>query len=574
MTTRGPLLLLLFATLSSADEVDDVIAGDGVRFLGEQVSMDGHAYTAGDWALPKAAGSLDLDVPFTRFGIPYGGTLHASGSRSGNTITWTIDQWLSPDYASGDTHFQHLWGTVVARASYLLGSADIHCSGLSCAYGVLLRPAPGSSLNVHGYQWVWPGIEAGFDKTIAVSDFTGVAGLPRPVLSSLSFDLLPGRCASSDYVVLPGWVNLATPAPSSGARVQMWTTDAAQLATTAPWVAPGETSARFHVVISPGWASSAQISAAAGGVTLSQLVSSSSCYFLKLPYKALLVNTVARPIALADDGSILLRYAGHDTRRAPDGSETNLDKLLGTSGSKVLGWNHTGDWVGTATLSNGAVGFRYHPKDSTQLVMPKVSPLAVTPLGAVLASDSYASAWYLVDRSGPVEQKYLSGASLTNAVANGRGQIAASIVGKSGTEPVLLSGGSMKTLGLSEGTAVGITPQGVIYGHGKNPQGVLQAFSWSAASGLVWLPPPSGCLGDVTVSDVNDSGWLVGTAKCGAAVRAYILEPGGSASFFDKLVGQATSATFDTAIALNDLNQALVQGKSKSGATVTYLVSP
>lgn len=102
-----PLALLGFflAQAAHADVVDDVWRGTNIRLNAARIRVKGNDYATGYWLLPKAANTLNLNVPARQFGLNSDLVLHMYGSRSGNVITWTFDDTLPSRYNLGDSTY-------------------------------------------------------------------------------------------------------------------------------------------------------------------------------------------------------------------------------------------------------------------------------------------------------------------------------------------------------------------------------------------------------------------------------------------------------------------------------------
>jgi hypothetical protein len=61
-------LALCGAGAAHADAIDDLTAGNGVRFLSARGRLEDVSFTAGEWLLPKPPGTLNITVPLSHFG--------------------------------------------------------------------------------------------------------------------------------------------------------------------------------------------------------------------------------------------------------------------------------------------------------------------------------------------------------------------------------------------------------------------------------------------------------------------------------------------------------------------------
>ncbi|MBN1204577.1 MAG: hypothetical protein JXB05_06600 [Myxococcaceae bacterium] len=568
------LAVLTAATAAHADAIDDVRRGTNLRFIHAQARLDGETFTAGEWLIPKPAGTLDITVPLSHLGISHPDSVRLTGARSGSTIIWTFNQSLSPTLISGSTHIERLSGQIVAQALLVPGTATPTCGGVACAYDVLLIPGPGSKIFVEGCQYVWPACW-GFSKEVEVRTFRAFGGLPRPLLASVSLDLPGSRCASSSTTYAGGVVTLESMAPAGGATVDLRSTDPSHVQVRPVIVPEGRRSARFTVAISPSWTGSAQIVASAGGAIGMALVDRHACYITIPPSVLRLLLMQGRPFGLLADGRVLFRGKAGDALYDPKSQESvDLSSLLKLSDPTVVAYTPGGELLGNAKQGDSPVAFLWNMHQEEARAYKDVEPVGINPLGLALARDLTAPGeWRALDETGARPLPKLQSLMLSRAAGNSAGQFAVGLLSDQKPMPALVYEDSVSVLSQFEGEAVDTIASGMVVGHARNAQGQMQPFRWEPKKGLVWQPLPSGC-SSATVKDLNEAGWFTGTADCGKSGPVpYLTDNVGKVIRIDQ-VAQEKGVTFVEALALSDTNTVLLRGLTSDGADVYYLLHP
>jgi hypothetical protein len=563
------VILAVFAARGAlAGPVEEVRAGSGVRFLSARALFEGTTFSTGSWVLPKLPGTLDLWVPLATVGLAHPQVVHLVGHQSGTTLTWTFDETLAPDLVSGSTHIQRVWGQIVAQAQLIPGATP--CAGASCAADVQLTPGPGSSIQVSGCADTFVGCW-GFSKSISVAGFLALAGLPRPQLTSLVVDLPASGCSSAGEVHAPGTVQIAAPAPASGAVVTVWSTDPVGVQVASVTIAAGHQTGSFTARVAPNYVGSARVTAAAGGFSQSVLINRHGCALLAFPFQIVEVPTsVLRPSRLLGDGVMLGTSAeGAMLFNARTGEKQSLSSLLGLPDAQVVDSSPWGALLGTA--KGGTLTWTAHLRDPVPRLTEGVVPLTINPSGLSVVTNTKTGALAWLDDFGVVDAPEFEGLAVTRARGNSGGVYALTLGKGKETLPARLTPQGLTYLSDLPGEAVDVLDTGAVYGHGVSPEGKQQAFVADLEKTFTWLPLPSGC-SSARVVDANEAGWVVGTAICEAGRSTpWLADPLGKVQRLDQLV-KAPQAVLREALALGEDNTVLVRADGAKGESLYFFL--
>jgi hypothetical protein len=566
-----PFLMVMALTAASAraSAVDDVALGTDVRLTSVVLRVEGKAYALTDRLVSKPSGTLDLTVPLSAFGIAHGDSVRLTGSRSGSQLRWAFDHRLSSDYVMGTVHLQRVRGTLVLESTRIPGSTP--CSGSSCARNVRLRVAPGTGVEAMGWNVV--PFFGDFTRAVEVVTFSAAAGVPQPVLQSVSLDLPSSRCATSSWTVAPGVVTLALPAPSTGAVVAMRSTDPSAVWVSSARVRGGERSARFTVLIRSGFASTVQIVAVAGGVTRMALVDRVSCPSPAFPpTKARSLVLSGTPVGWLLDKRVVVHRTMGDVLVEPlNGKETPLASLVaGAPHPRVLAVK--GRELVLRPSGNATEAWVVNLLGPRSEKLPLVTPLALAPSGVSLAVDAQGTLGVLDAPSGFHPSPTLAQVSVVNASANSAGDFAVGLVDGNSVVPAVVNFDQVIKLGTRRGEATAILESGQVFGHQLDAQQQPRAFSCDATcvAGAgktlkVW-PLPRGCT-SATVTHAAESGWIAGVATCTGKALPWLGGPTGQVWRLDDLL-VIPGADLREVVALSDDGELLL--RAVSSQTNTY----
>ncbi len=557
-----------------ADAVDDVRRGQGLYFREAQVRVRGEVYGAGEYLMPKPAGTLDVNVPLASLGLDHPAILRLHGARgAGGTIVWTFDQVLAPEFVSGQAHLQRISGQLIAQTRLIPGASTPTCSGAGCAWNVMLTPVAGSEIRISGcFQHLWC---EGFTETVELLHFRALAGLPRPRLTDFRLELPLSSCAAEERVHGAGVVTVATPAPTGGAVVDLYSTDPAFVRVLPTRVPAGEHSARVSVRIEPGWSGTANVVAASGGEVRTLRLDRPPCLVLQFPKLLQKLAIVNRPFGLLADGRVLERALEGDRLLDPKTMKSeSLGALLGLDSVRVTAHTESGELAGLAKTKEGEVGFLHRLGLDRPQLFPKVRPLAVTPLGLGVGEDLSDQARRLVflGRFGTFGEKVLDGVTLDAAAGSSAGAFAGAVHLDKRQLPATVNLQGTKVLAELDGRLVDVIATGEAAGHARNEQGVTLPFRWSAQKGLQWLALPEKCTAGAPVA-LNESGWIAGHASCGQELQVpFLTRPDGQSWRLDALV-PPPDGRWAEVVALSDTNSLLARAVTKSG-DAWFLIHP
>ncbi|WP_043709441.1 hypothetical protein [Corallococcus macrosporus] len=580
-----PLALLgfLLAQAAHADVVDDVRRGTNIRLNAARIRVKGNDYATGYWLLPKAANTLDLNVPARQFGLNSDLVLHMHGSRSGNVITWTFDDRLPSRYNLGDsTYVTRVRGTLKAYARQVRGSDDPYCESAACPHNVELTLAPGSSAKVSGYKTIV--FDFDFTEDVQVKQFVAYGGVPRPRLSSMVV-AIGARCPSWRASELSGTVYLGSPAPTGGTLVDLMSVDAS-VGVLPVRVPEGQRSARFTLRLPPHWKGPTVIYGASGGVRKSVKVGLRECPTLAFDFtKWFVLPMIFEPLHQLKQCSAVVRLKekGTDFLFTPDAEVYPLNELLGVEQAWVAGVNTTGDLFGTAYTSKGPSAFRMRADDlkgGAEQWLEGWEAVTGNAHGTLLVRDP-DEPWslYRVDELGPAKHPGLSEVAPGRVLFNALGQVAATLDTERGTRAARIYGKDVKVLLDVESDFTALNDVGDFVGTARDSDKQLKPFIWSEEQELRWLPLPKGYVSARAVS-INDAGWVLANAvsEDGKYQTAYLASPDGkSVTVLDDLLPEELSKAgyhVVEAVTLSDDYGALVRAVSERGERVQLVLCP
>jgi hypothetical protein len=579
------LLGLLLASTAHADVVDDVWRGTNIRLNAARIHVRGNDYAAGYWLLPKAAYTLDLNVPARDFGIDSDLVLRLHGSRSGSVITWTFDDTLPrPYYLGSANNVTRVRGTLRARAQQVRGADDPYCNNAPCPHNVELVLESGTRVWVDGYTDVV--FHFSWTEEVQVRQFVAYAGVPRPSLASVRVTVPTFRCPSQAPSELSGEVTLSSPAPTGGILVDLMSVDAS-VGVLPVRVPEAQSFARFALRLPGGWSGPTVIYAASGGVRQSVRVSLNKCitalpaftrwYFLA---KHVLPRWVLR------GGSVVASLEGSETDVlvTPDSEVLKLEEVLGASRVRVQGVQPTGDLFGTAYTEKGPSAFRLRAEKlevRAELRLDGWEAVAANAHGTLLVRPAQDEGnIFRVDEVGPAKHPGLAELYPSRVLFNTRGQVAATVKTEEGSRALRIYGQDVKMLLDVESAVTALNDLGVFAGvaHSQD-KGGLKPFRWSEEEGLQWLPLLEGHE-SARVTAINDGGWVLGTATAeeGKKRTAFITTPDGKTSLpLDTLLPEELAKEglrIEEALSLSDDFQVLVRAVDGQGQPVHLVLSP
>ncbi|NVJ23444.1 hypothetical protein HUW62_19655 [Myxococcus sp. AM011] len=577
------LLSLWWSPVAQADVLDDVWRGTNVRLNAARIHVKGNDYATGYWLLPKASGTLNLNVPARDFGINSDVVLRMSGSRSGNVLTWTFNETLStPYYLGGANSVTRVRGTLKALARQVRGADDPFCAHSACPHNVELLLTSGSQVWVDGYT----DIVFKFDWTepVSVRQFVAYAGMPRPRLSSVRVLTSTNRCQSSDPSELVGEVTLSSPAPTGGALVELMSVDAS-VGVLNVRVPEAQRTARFAMRLPPGWSGPTVIQASSGGVNQTLRVALQRCVLIVFPFKYwFTLPRYSIPRFVLNGGSVVARLENQESDSLITTKDTySLQEVLKANRVEVKGVSGSGDVFGTAYTSKGPNAFRLKAsavKSGPELWVDGYEALLGNAHGTPLVRwPDDKDTVYLVDEVGPMKHQGLAGLASGRIFFNALGEAASTVATSKGTRAVRIVGKESQVLVDQESEVTALNDVGVVLGTVRTSDKKLKPFRWSRKEGTQWLPLPEGFATAKAVS-LNASGWAVGTATSedGKTQSAFISTPDGKKSVPLSQVApvELTKAgyRFVEALAVSDDFEVLVRAVDGEGQTVHLVLRP
>ncbi|NVJ15779.1 hypothetical protein [Myxococcus sp. AM010] len=584
-----PLALLGFflAQAAHADVVDDVRRGTNIRLNAARIRVKGNDYATGYWLLPKAANTLNLNVPARQFGLNSDLVLHMSGSRSGNVITWTFDDTLPSRYNLGDsTYVTRVRGTLKAYARQVRGADDPYCDSAACPHNVELTLAPGSWAKVSGYKTIV--FDFDFTEDVQVKQFVAYGGVPRPRLSSMVVVTPSSRCPSRGYSELSGDVWLSSPAPTGGILVDLMSVDAS-VGVLPVRVPEAQRTARFTLRLPPHWTGPTVIYGASGGVRKSVKVRVRSClvYFPVFAHWRFL-DSLYVPVHLLNDGAVIARYKDAESKSevllTGKGDTYWLNEVLGAEQVRVAGVNSTGDIFGTAYNAKGPNAFLLRSEDvkaGAEQWLEGWEAVTANAHGTLLVRDpNDGKGLYRVDEVGPAPHPGLAELQPSRVLFNALGEVAVTLETEKGPRAARVYGKDVKVLLDSESEVTALNDVGEFAGTGLDSNKRLRPFIWSRQQeGARWLSVPKGVVSAKAVA-INDGGWVLGTATAedGKTQVPFLASPDGEAAtpLEAMLPEELKKAGYRvlSALALADDFSVLVQAQDEQGQRVHLVLSP
>src|SRR5215217_302427 len=558
------LLVLWWTPVAQADVLDDVWRGTNVRLNAARIHMRGNDYATGYWLLPKASGTLNLNVPARDFGINSDVVLRMSGSRSGNVLTWTFDETLaSPYYLGSANSVTRVRGTLKALARQVRGADDPFCAHSACPHNVELLLTSGSQVWVDGYTDII--FKVNWAEPVTVRQFVAYAGMPRPRLSSVRVLTSTNRCQS--------------PNPTELVSVD------ASVGVLNVRVPEAQRTARFAMRLPAGWSGPTVILASSGGIRQTLKVAVFRCVVLTFPFKYWqLLPASSFPRFMLNGGAVVARLANQESDSLVTTKDTySLQEVLKADRVEVKGVSGSGDVFGTAYTSKGPSAFRLKAstvKSGAEVWVEGYEALLGNAHGTPLVRwPDDKDTVYLVDEVGPMKHQGLAGLASGRIFFNALGEAASTVATSNGTRAVRIIGKESHVLVDQESEVTALNDVGMVLGTALTSDKKLRPFRWSQKDGAKWLPLPEGFVSAKAVS-LNASGWAVGTATSedGKTQAAFISTPDGKKSVALSQVApvELTKAgyRFVEALAVSDDFEVLVRAVDGEGQTVHLVLRP
>ncbi|WP_426756651.1 hypothetical protein [Myxococcus sp. Y35] len=528
-----PLALLGFflAQAAHAGVVDDVRRGTNIRLNAARIHVRGNDYATGYWLLPKAANTLNLNVPARQFGVNSDLVLRLHGSSSGNVITWTFDDTLpSPYYLGSANSVTRVRGTLKALARQVRGADDPYCDSASCPHNVELVLTSGSSVKVDGYTDIV--FKFNWTEDVHVRQFVAYGGVPRPRLSSMAVVTPSSRCSSPGPTELSGDVVLSSPAPTGGILVDLMSVDA-RVGVLPVRVPEAQRTARFTLRLPPRWTGPTVIYGASGGVRKSVKVSVPRCIAWPFAFNGWsILDAVYAPIRLLSGGSVVARYKESDVLLTAKGEAYWLTEVLRAEQVRVAGVNTTGDVFGTAYSSKGPSAFRLRADDvkaGPEVWLEGWEAVTANAHGTLLVRNPQEDkGLYRVDEVGPALLPAVSELHPRDILFNALGEAAVTLETEKGLRAARVYGKDVKVLLDAESEITALSDVGVFVGTALDENKRPRPFVWSQEEEARWLPLPKGTVSARAVA-INDGGWVLGTATAedGKTQSAFLASPDG-----------------------------------------------
>ncbi|GHG87238.1 hypothetical protein [Comamonas sp. JC664] len=525
------LLGLFLAQAAHADVIDDVVRGTNIRLNAARIHVKGNDYGTGYWLLPKAAGTLNLNVPARQFGINSDLVLRMHGSRSGNVITWTFNDALpSPYYLGSANSVTRVRGTLKALARQVRGADDPYCDSAACPHNVELVLTSGSSVYVDGYTDIV--FKFNWTEPVYMRQFVAYGGVPRPRLSSMVVVTPTSRCPSPNATELYGDVVLSSPAPTGGILVDLMSVDA-RVGVLPVRIPEAQRSARFTVRLPPNWTGPTVIYGASGGVRRSVRLSVPECIrnpFLFTRYLRLEYHLA--PLGLLKGGALVARNqeTDSDVLVTAKGETHRLNEVLRVEKARVVGINTAGDVFGTAYTSKGAHAFRLRSDDvkaGPEVWLDGWEAVTANAHGTMLVRDPHKpEGLFLLDEVGPAPLSVVSKLKPRDLRFNALGEAAVTVETEKGLRAARVYGDKVNVLVDTESEVHAVNDVGVFVGAVREGDKFTRPFIWSNEKELRWLPLPEGFVSARVVA-INDGGWVLGTATAedGKTQTAFLVPP-------------------------------------------------
>ncbi|GEN08404.1 hypothetical protein SAMN05443572_106171 [Myxococcus fulvus] len=577
------LLGLILAPVAHADIVDDVWRGTNVRLNAARIHVRGNDYATGYWLLPKSAGTLNLHVPASTFGVNSDLVLNLWGSRSGNVITWTFDDTLPSPYYLGDANsVTRVRGTLKAFARQVRGADDPSCESASCPHNVELVLTGGSQVWVDGYtdivfKFYWT-------EPVQVRQFVAYAGVPRPRLAALRVLTSTNRCPSSSATELSGEVVLSSPAPAGGTLVELFSVDAS-VGVLNVRVPEAQRTARFALRLPPHWGGPTVIQGSSGGMLQSQRVALNRCVtqvFEFTRWRQLPTVSIARLIT--NEGAVIARLANDESDSLITSKSTvqSLREALGVDRVDVKSVSASGDLFGTAYSYKGPAAVRMKSnevKAGAQLRVDGYEALVGNAHGTPLVRwPDDKDVVYVVDEVGPAKREALTGLGSERLFFNALGESAAVVQTESGPRAALIAGKERHILLELESDIAALNDVGTVLGTARISGKQSQPFRWTREKGGELLPLPEGAL-SARALGLNASNWVVGTATAeDKSQLAFITPPDGEKSYpLSQLAPkelEKAGLRIVEALSISDNLEVLVRAVDGDGKSVHLVLSP
>lgn len=518
--------LALLPTLAAADPILDVHNGTDLFLNNVKVILDGEASETSGWQLPKAAGTLDLDLSLADFGLSDTQNIHATATVSNGSILWTFNKTFNPPVSlGGGTDLRHAWGTVVVSAKALSPLDAALCAATGCDRNVRLELAPGTLVFLGGED------PLGFDwsRTVNVKRLKVMGGVARP---NLAVFYAPSNAAQKPTPqTLPVTATLTSVAPGGGALVK-FTASAPQLSFPLPVVVvpQGQSQVTTKLEVPAHFTGVVTLRAYSGGAMAERhltVAPEADSDDKKDPWDKLLY--VPDWLAGCIQCGTLLRHPAADlslvavngrTMLLEPGRLTDVAAALGAQRVTPTAMDASGWTTGTLADASGTfpfvVNLRQRAAQVTRLPAG-LSPVAVSAWGQVLAN-----------RPGPAGleaglwghgafTKLALGAGVRTSSASAlsnTGYVVGTLADAQGVAGFRHLEGRTEKLGTvaprAVTTPVAVNAAGEVAAY-ADVNGVRAALRVDARGAVQRLGVPTGYLA-ATPTAQNDLGWIVGTA--------------------------------------------------------------
>ncbi len=353
-------LLALAPSRADAHPIDTLRSSTEVYFSDGWGLHEGRYVVMGDETVMKAAGTLNVSLPFSSLGLDAPGSLHLTGSRHGDEVWWDFDQPLSVSIDKFNWT-RHIEGRLVARVEEMGADTRLTCAGGPCPYSLFIDAIDtGSWVRLHGTTspfWEW--------SELAELGFELFSGPRRPRLSSLQISRAGGVCERDAQRRMTAELVLDDPAPPGGAAVDLVSSDAGVRVPSRLRIPAGRIRGTFTLELPSGHPGDAELTAAAGGIQLTESLAGNE-YVLCLPFNLAVgvdyddyggfmgglglqheledleaeldCRGCFEDLMLGDQGSALATMYGETYIREPGGSFINAMDFFGEEvGTAVLG---------------------------------------------------------------------------------------------------------------------------------------------------------------------------------------------------------------------------------------------
>jgi hypothetical protein len=579
-------------TAAHADTTDDIKNASQMYMNYAHATLDGVATEVTIQPFSKPAGTLTFDIPASALGFPLTGvSLHAVGTSLGNgKIAFATGNTYDPPVALDDagTTLSSESGTFTMQ-TWSLGGADTpDCGAQKCAGGTGFQIL-GGTLTVTGSFGA---------KVATLDEVRGIGGVQRAAMAGLhappvhlsangSPDLPFCSGTSETHALMK--VELATPAPAGGTRVDLSSPTAGVRFLRTAVVAQGRDTAIADVVVPPGFTGTLELTAAAGGQLSTATLAVNAASTCRPPAPRYGLEPIANPLtvgcagcsasgALNNEGDQIIAVNGV-VEFAHAGAYTSLARQLGASAVSAVSIDDAGLIAGSLTLNGVTQAYRADMLHGAHapVLLGQMTPAAITQGGAVLGfrvDPATGNSIPVINRGfGVVDIPVSSPNGVTAARALFMTQDATIVGTYTGTDGIVRGyrflGGTTSTLptiGRSWAIPAGVAADGSIAVNAGPTAAVIAPGGTVTQYGV-----PRGYV-QFAVKGINKWGYAIGIAiatctPCTSVVaRAFVYIPG---TGFTALSGYVSNLAYaDDALAINDDNQIVIHGELTADAGV------